>query len=340
MKIFVNPTHGNAPFIIGTHIALEVERQLGKEAEIVVPHINGERQEIILKDLGIEDKVKLDQGLKEFYDPLLMKAYGFDEHVRNLLGFRKSAEENIRRYLDENYGGFDLEINYGAKIVTEAEKSYYAFPAIFSEILMRSANNKFLSNIFNDRRLRACSNIMKEVEENFRFMFIPDYHTFSYIERIPFEKEIKTPPQQPLVRKFEGDVPENSMYFMLSGTGSDIESILEKAREFRKEGFNSIIPSWYDTEEFQKMNPRVISHSNVVQLYGRAGFGFIWDAQQVGKRVIHHPYGHGDDAEIYHNIKSLGSIDLLEATEIQRKKFGDMDGIKYIASRIVEDLAC
>ncbi|MBT3323857.1 hypothetical protein HN681_00575 [archaeon] len=338
MKIFVNPTHGNAPFIIGTHVALQVALELGKEVEIVVPHINGKRQEIILKDLGLDGIVKLDQGLKEFYDPLLMKAYGFEEHVSSLLSFRKLAEENIKRYLDQNYGGFDLEINYGAKIVTEAEKSYYAFPAIFSEILMRSADNKFLSNVFNERKLRACSFMMKEVEEKFEFMFIPDYHTFSYLERENFEREIKTPPQQPLARGFDGEILENSMYFMLSGTGSDIDSILEKAREFRSEGFNPIIPSWYETDEFQKMSPKVISHPNVVQLYGRAGFGFIWDAQQVGKKVIHHPYGHGDDAEIYHNIKTLESLDMLEATEKMREKFSDMDGIKYIASRIVADL--
>ena len=338
MKIFVNLTHGNAPFIIGTHIALQVALQLGKEVEIVVPHINGERQKIILKDLGLDGIVKLDQGLKEFYDPLLMKAYGFEEHVNSLLNFRKVSEEKIRRYLDQNYEGFDLEINYGAKITTEAERSYYAFPAIFSEILMRSANDKFLSNIFNERKLKVCSFMMQGVEENFRFMFIPDYHTFSYLEREVFEKEIKTPPQQPLAREFDGEILENSIYFMLSGTGSDIESILEKAREYRKKGFNPIIPSWYKTDEFQKMSPKVIIHPNVVQLYGRAGFGWIWDAQQARKKLIHHPYGHGDDAEIYHNVRTLESLDLLEATEIQRRKFGDMDGIKYIASKIVADL--
>ena len=86
------------------------------------------------------------------------------------------------------------------------------------------------------------------------------------------------------------------------------------------------------------MSPKVIIHPNVVQLYGRAGFGWIWDAQQARKKLIHHPYGHGDDAEIYHNVRTLESLDLLEATEIQRRKFGDMDGIKYIASKIVADL--
>ena len=339
MRIFVNPSHGNAPFIIGTHIALEVALQLGEEFEIVVPHINGKKQEIILNDLGLDGIVKLDRGLKELYDPLLMKAFGFDEHVRDILSFRKSAEENIRKYLNRKYDGFDLEINYGAKIVTNAERSYYAFPAVHSEVLMRSAADKLLSNIFNKGVLHVCRYMMEGVEENFKLMFIPDYHTFSYVDRKAFDNEIKTPPQQPLARMFEGNVPENSMFFMLSGTGSEIEEILDKAREYRSEGFNPIIPSWYETDEFQGMSAKVINHPNVVQLYGRAGFGFIWDAQQAGKKLIHHPYTMGDDPEIYHNVKTLENVDLLEATERQRQKFGDMDGIKYIASKIVEDLA-
>ncbi len=340
--IYINPCHGNEPYILGALIADGVAQKLrerdGVEPLLVVPHLYGERQEQIISGLGLSAKIHLDKRLGEFYQPLLFQNNDFAAHLSNLVSQQKQVQEETRKHLYDTYGKIFSEINIASRISSSAP-AWYAFPTIISELLTRTAQEEELCRTFPLRTLEQAIFIMENVEQNISAFFIPAYHTFSYDgKRVPHQKEISTPPLKPEPKINADKIPENSVYCMLSGTGSEIETMLQNARGLAEKGHHIIVPPWAGNTAFERRTPEIISNDNIVKVIGRAGWGTLWTCQVAGKDFEAVPYTPGDDPEIYFNLKTLQEVPMKQATEKQREMFGTLDGIEFVVEKIVGEI--
>jgi len=338
-SIYVNPAHGNEPFILGTLLAQGVKKRLEQEGDnvtVVMPLIYANRQERILRGYGIDDSFILDPILGDLYRHILFTSGDYKKHLRDFTEARHSTESRVRDHLSCNYPRFDAEINVGSRMSSGAP-SYYAFPTILSELLEQSLAEVEMNRTFGERLLESgLSEALKF--ELYERVFIPSYHTFSYDDsRTPHLREISTPPLKPIVENSDR-IPEHSVYCMFSGTASEIHEIMTRAQKAQGDGYNVIVPPWVEADEFQRLHPDVISNPNVERVIARAGFGTIWTCQQAGKELDAIDYTHGDDPEIYFNLRTLKRKPMLKATEKQKTDFDEMDGIEYVSRIITEDI--
>ncbi len=330
MKIFVNPASGNEPFILGALIAQAYGNLVCESIQIVMPLLY-DRQALILQEHGIE--AILDHELGNLIRPVLFKNGDFNQHVADVVAQRERVESAIRTYVKERYGRFDFELNTGSKIRV-ADEIYYAFPVATSQLFFYVIQEGGIG--FNQENLEHCLRMMETVEQDFTNFFIPAIHTFSYdSNRSPVAKEISTPPLKPTPRQCTIEIPPQSVYCMPSGTGSEVQTVLQRAAELMQQGHEIIIPPWIRGTTYRQEKPFVIVHENIVRVVGRAGWGTLWTCQQSNTAFEHVPYTRGDDPEIYFNIRTLEAIPLLQATSLQKRRFSTQNGIAYVANYIV-----
>jgi hypothetical protein len=332
--IFVNPVHGNEPYVLGGLIAKELASRIGSDIPIVMPDLYGTRQKKILLEEGVE--AILDPDLGGICRPMLFKAGQYDEHLDNLVSMRNTVEKKAKECLKDKDINALAELNIGSRISVGCEQAYYAFPCINSELLQYCINSDLG---FEDHKLERARDMMKSMEEGIIKFFIPSYNTLSFDkQRKKHSREISTPVMKPVYRRSEEDIPQNSVYLMISGTDSEVETVLRYANEIKNER-NVIVSLSEHGKEFVQMSPHIISHPNIEKVFGRAGWGTIWMCQNADKKFEHLPYSKGDDPEIYFNIKTLESLPLAKATAQQRKEFGNQrEGIVYTANLIAQDM--
>ena len=68
---------------------------------------------------------------------------------------------------------------------------------------------------------------------------------------------------------------------------------------------------------------------------GRAGWGTIWICQTTNTPFQHLSYTMGDDPEVIMNVRTLEEVDILKATTKQRENFESMNGIDFVAEKIL-----
>ena len=176
--IYVNPAHGNEPFILGALIADRIRTN----ETIVMPHLYGQRQERILKEEGVSGEVILDSNLAEIVRPLVFSGGDFHSHLSALVEKRECVEQEVRRYLGNKYGLPDVEINTGSRF-SAGHNVYYAFPYLFSELmgyLQEGGHN------FNDDHIRKAEEDALRWESNFDIVFIS--HNLKIKKKLVFKK--------------------------------------------------------------------------------------------------------------------------------------------------------
>ncbi len=103
--IFVNPAHGNEPYLLGIDIALEISDQLEKRGltrpSVLVPLLYGQRQRNIIRDEFGEraDQVLLDEAAGTILQPILFGKGGYARHLEALvLNYKHSTHQMQERY--------------------------------------------------------------------------------------------------------------------------------------------------------------------------------------------------------------------------------------------------
>jgi len=349
--IYVNPCHGNEPYILGTLIAYNAREKSGKKPLIVIPHMYGERQrKIISEELKISPEefaahnICLDEKLGQMHKQLLFSSNDFKGHLETAIKNQEAAQKAVTEHLKNNYGHVYFEVNIASRVTSGATRTYFAFPVIISELLERTVQEKELSKTFSAELLEPMIGIMKKVERSISMFFIPQYHTFSFDEnRKPHEHEIATPPLKPVPKKSTEELHKNSMFCMLSGTDSEIQNVLKNAAKFKEIGYHIIVPpSAKDADAPKEYERRIlqdiISNKNLVKVMGRPGWGTLWLCQVGGKDFLPTSYTEGDDPEIYFNHKTLAKLPIALATARQEKDFGTLDGIAFVVDKIAKDL--
>ena len=370
--IVVNPVHGNEPYILATNVALsinEILKQAGvPEADVVVPLLYPGRQEKILKEefSAHTGRIFLDSKLGDLFKQILFKDGRFDDHLLSIVQNQERLQNEIRNYLSREFkatslatseirefNGRDiaLDINAGSRFLTSSD-SYYVFPALFSEILQEvtKTNLPFDRNLLN-----AAQRVASDMEEQYRAKFIPQINTFSFKDKHPKKDKTFIPPLKHPMRPSQ-NIEEKSLYVVASGTGSQVNTVLRSAQELGLKIYRS---PFINLDYGEAALPDIVYHPNVVAVFGRMGWGTGWLSQQAGKPFIVPPYEFPDDPEVFFNIKTLRKMRLgrvyqgqkdiirkaLELTgDIQElnsaiyQQFGTMDGIDFVAQKIVEDL--
>ncbi len=343
-NIFINPSHGNEPYILGANISKELSNTLadiqGFAPRIIMPDLYGTRQRKILQEeklflnnMIINDKIGL------LSQPLLFKDADYGENLINFIEFRNRIETAVRNDL-KKYSGSMIEINTGS-MFTSGYPSFFTYPISHTELFENSLQDPKLMRQINKNHLSLAADIMLDVEFEIDLFFIPSYSTFSYQkDRIPASDEVPTPPLKPLPNFCEDEIPEDSVYVMFSGTGTQADELSKTVESLQDVGYNIIMPFWINQElDVQRAGPEVINHKHLKEVYGRAGWGTIWTCQNAKTRFNHLPFCKGDEPEVYFNCKTLDTIPMLEATSGQEAQFGTLDGIKYTADKILEYLS-
>jgi hypothetical protein len=349
--IFVNPCHGNEPYILGGLIALGVSKHLeettGEKPRIIIPHLYGNRQKRIMQEEGLlAENVALDEKLGDLYHPITFADNNIAKTLRDLIAKRDDTEKAIREHLQKEHGTISLEINAGAQITSGNQvPSVLAYPGVYSELYAATlANPELLAQLAEEpveENLQKCYEMMLKLEEDLDLLFIPSYHTFSYLEdRKPLNKEVSTPPLKRVPERNTEDLPENTIYVMLSGTGSEMDTLMNKAKAAQESGYHVIVPPWAPEtkENFERRGPEVISHNHVRKVIARPGWGILWTCQNAETEIEHVPYSRGDEPEIYFNIKTLEAIPLMEGTKQQLQRFGTLDGIGYVVNEVIAQM--
>jgi hypothetical protein len=338
-NIFINPCHGNEPYILGANIAKNLSERLeqkqGFAPTIIMPDLYGERQRRILKEEGlVSEKMVFDKRIGNTSKPLLFANADFNKNLINVLAFQEDIQRTVRYELSK-YSGSIIEINTGAMYTSE-ELSFFAYPITYTELFEETWCEEELVETIDLSNLEICHNIMQKVEQDIDLFFIPSYNPFSYqSERRLNTRKIATPPLKPMLAKDLQEIQENSVYVMFSGTGTQTGELSEVVRKLEEEGRNVIIPYWVNKDmDIQRAGPNIINNSNLTKVIGRAGWGIIWTCQNAGTKFEHLPYIVGDEPEIYFNIETLETVPMLEATKQQEQQFGNLNGINYTANAI------
>jgi len=342
-KIFINPCHGNEPYILAASIAQGIAEKIPGSANsrpiIVVPLLYGKKQARIMSEEGLmKENVLLDEELGNIYRTFTFKDGDFTQNIDDLLAKQQEAERGIRNHLRNKYGTVDLEINAGSQVSTGL-RSFLAYPSIYTELYRRTQQEPDLMQHIPAGRLGVLIEMMQKVEEGIETFFIPSYNTFSYdSNRQQHSKEVSTPPLKHILQQNTEEIPPDSVYFMLSGTGSERENTLDLARQTRAQGKHVILSQSVESDEFERRSPDIISNDNIIEVVGRAGWGTIWLCQNLGKKFGALAYTPGDEPEIYFNIKTLQTNPIKQATRQQFERFGTLDGINYVVNEILSRL--
>lgn len=335
VTIFVNPYHGNEPYILGALVADALAKLLG-DVKIIMPLFYGDRQKGILAEQHLRTPILFDEKLGSLYKKILFSKGRYAEHLDDMNAHRSEVEENVRSHLEQY--GIDLELTIASRITSTAP-SFYIFPYIISELLERTLKHPELAVSFGTERLRMLHTAMETVDKKHSRFFVPSYHTFSFdTTRELFPNEVATPPLKPLPPPDTREIPEQSVYCIVSGADAERHSLIERARALEAEGKTVFFPQWSRVDGFKTAPPEIITNKNITKVIARAGWGTMWMCQQAGKAFEALPYTPGDDPEIFFNLETLDTTSLQQATNEQREHFTSMDGITFVAQAIARHL--
>jgi len=359
-NFFINPVHGNEPYILGVKIAVEIKKLYSENIKIIVPHIYGDRQKNILREeLGIEDNfsledfgVILDKDLGDFYSSILFKDNNFSLYLQDLKDNLKDVQKNVSDFLFNKYGDIFLELNTGSKFSLSSDNTFkaYAFPILFSELLKNVLQEE--DNLgFDNNLLSVVCDLSSDLEKNLDVIYIPFANTFSFKEELRdrSEKEVYTPPLKSAEEKNIIISDKKSVFTMFSGTGSEIETMIKITKDYLDRGHDVFIPTWakdrvdsisknHFKNIFLGVPQDIFKTRKLEAIIGRAGWGTMWLSQVYGIDFIPIEYSYNDDPEIYYNIKTLKKIDIGELTRKQKDIRTDLDGISFVSQDIFNKL--
>lgn len=354
MNALVLPAHGNAPYLLGVRLLRNVAD------EILLPDFYGDIQRRILREEfpADADRIFLSGELGSLLQPLLL-----DQALTpDIAAFSRSVRENVdaistalaalcRNGLSatslnnqtKRFSRFDLALNTGLPIHAPVRPVFYAFVGKMSAIYELSPHQS--------ADILALAETWKQIEASFERMFIPRLNSLSYLDYdhsgITF-----TPPFARPYPPDETNLPQGSALVIASGTGLDVEKLLQLA---------SSHPTHYVTLNdspsqvpFARVPSTVWGNGSLSAVLARSGFGSIWQAMVNQKPIgVIRPRPQ-DDPEVFHNAQvvewsGIGRIldddaaPLFESMpryasaiqgqlNIEMEQFDTIDGIAYTSA--------
>ncbi len=390
--ILVNPAHGNEPYILGTAIAQGVSKKLAEQglgrAKIVVPLMYGERQKRILIEENPDSAnlIHFDEEFGRILRDITFQNGDFSSHLQQINHHYDDVESMLKGRFSFDAGDFQTRnlassetqffsprnvvatIDTAARVVVEAPNRYFAFPILLTELLGKARD----ANLgFSDSDMQGVISRMLKVEAGYSQVFIPKINPLSYkyaddLSKQPAEVNGRTRTYTPAMKreysKELGKVSEPGIYMMFSGTGSNAETTRMLTKTAQDAGLTVYTPPWVDIEGSVHVTPEVLNDVNIKAVFGRGGWGTVWQVQNLALPWIVTPYEAGDDPEIYFNNKTIEALKMgkvLTAADMTSERlteiinnfsvgtqminekikdeFGTLDGINFISRAIADD---
>ncbi len=261
-------------------------------------------------------------------------------------------------------------VDTSASVLVTAPKRYFAFPVLLSEILREAQKEGGMG--FNETDMKKVISRMMELESAYAQVFIPKINSlsFKYADNLSEQPDIidgrqrrYTPAMKAELTPTEGQVDKAGIYVMFSGTGETKEQNEGLVKAAKDAGIEVYTPPWEEVKDSVKAPPEVLSDKNILAVFGRSGWGTGWQVQNLAKPWLVTPYKEGDDPEIYFNNKTIEALKMgrvLKGRRITpaeltnfiqeispgiqtlntklREEFGTLNGIRYVAEHIANDL--
>lgn len=372
-----------------------------RPVRIVLPLFDQKQVKVLLdEDPSYANTVEVDWELGAILKETVATQGDYRRHMSYLVGNHDGVSQAVQARFQRDNGLFktrpltngdekiykanqvNLALNVGARIGVESVQQYFMFSGLLSDIIEEA----FKKDIdFGTSEMKSVLLKMRELEKFYSlafisklnapgFQYLPDNGSLTMLERYvaldaqphetngvkkvytPAMKRVVVPSTHPLVTR-------DGVYIMFSGTGSGIEQTKRLVAIVQSAGLVAYIPEWIgQIPGAVNISPTVLSNNHIKAIFGRAGWGTGWQAQNLGKPWFVNPWETTDDPEILLNTllvermgigeivsmsdltgdalkKSIAKIapDLRILNQCIEREFGTRDGVRYMAEKIMSD---
>ncbi len=354
-----------------------LEKEGHERLGIIAPLVYGDAQKRIMLEHFAgptrtnRDDIWLDSRLGKYLQMVFYGEAGYEKSLRRFARDKAEIERKIQDYfssglLVENLLGekreikrdkLALEINRCPRINFGVRPSYYTSFAYISEILERALECEAIKT--EKSLLEKIIPLHLDIENNSRIHFIAEPGTFSYLDNYERRRdtEVRTPPNSDvLVEEFSNGI-EEGIYTTVTG----IPGLDELFRKVQKFGLKIYTNKPESVPGGVRASPAIVRNKNILLHFARSGWGSIWLSQIMGVPFVAPEYESDDDPEIYFNnlcVEKLGLGKIYRGQSVEEllkfgkeyknnvekinsglvMKFGTLDGLRYTALRIVDDL--
>lgn len=320
-NVLIFPYHGHEPYLLGTKLAL----QLGCNRICMPDYYEDVQRRILEKEFsGEKDKIFLVPDLGKLIKPLLRDRndprnyleYAADlstsSHPRSVEQVSKNAQKLIEKgFRATSLSGetkiftgshFPIILNLGLPLISFHKYTYYIFTGRMSDIYLlapKESDQQFLS------LFRPLGELWQVIEESFRAMFIPLFNALSHA--VKEDKDvIYTPPLGSSFDKSSHVLKDESVLFVTSGSGVDIEKLhlLSKTipADIQKVALSHAPRELGITK---KVPSTIYSDEKLCAVFSRGGWGTIWKCLINIKPMGVLETTFVEDPEIAHSIKTI-----------------------------------
>lgn len=332
MKMAVlNFIQGNGPYCRMAELAFFINKRL-KEAGreplgFIMPLVAGDKQKKILQ----EELETLGENFSGyiFFDPsygaalaeIFFKGGDYNEELIFFSNNQAAVEKKIQGYfrqekiIAEKFNGDKVEIerndiimelNRNPRLSTGVMPGYSTSIGLFSQMIKEGQKEGFFRGTEGDAANRAIM-VARNIEKKHRSVFLSEPSVFLRPDTEGGEI-IMTPP---LMAPPEKDTSDKApgIYVVLSGISGLEGKYYEKIKQLEKKyKIYTNRPDYFENAEYAP--PRAVSNDNIILEIGRSGWSSVWLPMIFAKPFIALPYLHGDDPEIYFNLKTIEELRL------------------------------
>src|SRR3989344_2545466 len=322
-------------------------------------------------------EILLERKLGSLIQPLLYSGNeSYNKSLKGFLETHQETQGNTQKYIDgglkaETFAGLEiriakneiaLEINRCPQLNLGIERSYYTGFDYISKVLEHALRENDLE--IDRETVERCIPLYNEIEKKQTLHFVAEPSIFSYLgeRKKKYVTEVDTPPNTNQIKYFsyapKYDKVEDGAYVTITG----IPGLEHLFRDIKRAGMEIYThrPELIQGSRFAP--PDIIANKNIKFHFARSGWGSLWLSLMTDTPFIARPYKEEDDFEIYFNNKciehlGIGKVfkegetldDLMRYGEEYKrnvkvlkdnliKKYNTLNGVKYTAEKIVEDL--
>lgn len=347
--IITYSAHGHGPYLMAAGIG----RELGFAIVNGFPRFRDIQEAVLKKWYGNDSNIFIDNGSGD-----ILSRIDFFGNYRDFVKRNLSYGEDVREELRDYVRGFDavsltgkkktfknpsIRISVGARFVPEPEKTFFAFPALTSQVANWSP--------FGFKRLHEFASVAQKEEKSYKIIFMPEPNAFSYTRRKKLPREISVPP---LTHALKSNIRlRKSVFYNLSGA-TDLQDsrVIDAARQTQLQLYKSIGSEGPGLPK----GPEVVFNKSCMAQVARSGWGTIWMCILARKPIITPAFVANDDPEMFHNQKTIEKLDIGvvfkkinhsvmenaigKVASIKKvrtsllRKYGTLNGLHYVAAEI------
>lgn len=330
---------------------------VGRQAAILADEFKGNPRAL--------KSVLVDPAAGEILSPILTTQGDFARHIRVLASQKPRIDTAISQHYASteplelhDLSGNPVTVNAndivgvldtgGRAEIRPELPHHFAFPVLLSQLARKAIEDKLP---FDESDLGSVERVMARMEAEYVTAYLPlvntlagsalhglqsdapiDEHFEHLLGQQKTDNTVLTPPlKQPMSPQIIPDITRNSVYAMLSGTGSAIDEVQAATETLVKEGALDVYTNPWSNNiaGARKLSPTALLDPRILTVVSRSGWGTGWQMLNMAKPWLLVPEQPGDDPEIHYNNELITSLGIGEV----------VDTAHFNASHIVSAIA-